>query len=118
MAHKLHNYLRTYRKRAGLSQKEMAFLLGCRGGAKISRYERSARQPNLQTAFVYEAVFRTPARELFAGIFQEIERTAVKRAQVLARKLTTAKPDRLTTHKLQVLRAVASVPASGPNDHS
>ena len=38
--HKLENYLRTYRKRSGLTQREVAFLVGCRNGAQVSRYER------------------------------------------------------------------------------
>jgi len=37
MSHKLQNYLRTYRKRNSLSQDEMAFLLGCQSGTKVSR---------------------------------------------------------------------------------
>jgi len=69
MAYKLNNYLRTYRKRASLSQDEVAYLLGCRSGAKVSRYERFARQPTLQTALAYEAIFGVPVRELFAGIY-------------------------------------------------
>ena len=48
MTHNLENYLRTYRKRSNLSQDEVAFLLGCRGGTKVSRYERHARKPNLE----------------------------------------------------------------------
>ena len=68
MAHRLPNYLRTHRKRAGLSQDEVAFLLGCRSGAKVSRYERLARRLSLETAFAYEALFGVPARELFAGV--------------------------------------------------
>jgi transcriptional regulator with XRE-family HTH domain len=69
MSYKLENYLRTYRKRSGLSQDEMAFLLGCQNGTKVSRYERFARKPNLETLFAYEVVFGAPARELFAGVY-------------------------------------------------
>ena len=54
MSHKLQNYLRTYRKRSGLSQDEVAFLLGCQTGAKVSRYEPFARKPSLETLFAYE----------------------------------------------------------------
>jgi len=67
---KLHNYLRTYRKRAGLSQREMALLLGCRSTDKVSKYECFRRLPALQTAFAYEATFHVPVRELFAGVFE------------------------------------------------
>ena len=118
MSSKLNNYLRTHRKRAGLSQDEVAYLLGCQGGAKVSRYERFARQPPLQTALAYEAIFGVPVRELFAGLFHRVEGPIVRRAQSLARKLHTAKPDRLTTRKLQVLRAVASAPVPAPDDRS
>jgi transcriptional regulator with XRE-family HTH domain len=118
MSHKLTNYLRTHRKRAGLSQDEIAFLLGCQSGSKISRYERFARQPNLQTAFAYEVISGTPARELFAGVFQEVESTTIKRVHLLIRQLEAAKPDRMTTQKLEVLKAIASVSATAPRDPS
>ena len=45
MPHKLENYLRTYRRRAGLSQDEMAFLLGTKSGTKVSRYEHRLVPP-------------------------------------------------------------------------
>lgn len=118
MAYKLNNYLRTYRKRAGLSQDEMAYLLGCRSGAKVSRYERFVRQPTLQTALAYEAIFGVPVRELFAGIYQKVERPVSQRTQLLMRKLTAAKPDRITMRKLQILRAIASAPATQSDEHS
>jgi len=63
VSHKLENYLRTYRKQSGLSQDEVAYLLGCQNGTKVSRYERFARKPSLETLFAYEVVFGAPARE-------------------------------------------------------
>lgn len=109
---RLQNYLRTYRKRAGLSQDEVAYLLGCQSGAKVSRYERFARQPSLETALAYEMVFGAPVRNLFAGTFQKVEHKTVKRAYLLTQKLNTAKPDRMTARKLDALRAIGSTPAS------
>src|SRR5437016_13669224 len=112
MAHRLPNYLKTYRKRAGLSQDEVAFLLGCRSGARLSRYERLARRPSLETAFAYEAVFGVPARELFAGVYEKVEREVVKRARVLAGKLNATPPDRMICRKLDRLKAMATAPES------
>ena len=106
MAHRLPNYLKTYRKRAGLSQDEVAFLLGCRSGAKVSRYERLARRPSLETAFAYEAVFGVPARELFAGVFEKVEEQIKKRARVLAGKLNATQLDRTVRRKLDRLKAM------------
>ena len=108
MSRKLHNYLRGYRKKAGFTQGEMAFLLGCKTGAKVSRYENFTRNPSLEKAFAYEAVFGTPLRELFAGIFQKVEEKTKRRAQVFARKLGEAKQDRMTARKLQMVKALAS----------
>jgi len=112
MAHRLPNYLRTHRKRAGLSQDEVAYLLGCRSGAKVSRYERLARRPSLETAFAYEAVFGVPARELFAGIFEKVEREVVKRARVLAGKLGAKETDRTMRRKLERLQAMTTAAES------
>src|SRR5947207_632290 len=97
---KLNNYLRTYRKRAGFSQRDLAFLLGCKNATKVTRYERFVRQPTLRTALACEAIFGAPVRELFAGIYSDVEREATKRAAVLGRRLQKGKPDRLTARKL------------------
>lgn len=105
---RLENYLRTYRKRAGLSQDEVAFLLGCRSGAKVSRYERLARQPNIRTLFACEIIFRVPARELFAGLYQKVEKVTFDRAQKLSKSLGPAQADRIMARKLTTLSALAA----------
>ena len=108
MSYKLENYLRTYRKRSALSQDEVAFLLGCRSGTKVSRYERHSRKPNLETLFGYEMVFGTPAREFFAGVYQKVEKKITNRAQLLTRNLSRATPTPRATRKLQILEAITS----------
>ncbi len=118
MAHKLDNYLRTYRKRAGLTQSEVAFLLGCTDGAKVSRYERFAREPNLRTILGYERIFGAPARELFAGTYQKVEKATHRRAQLLAQKLSAATPAHTTTRKLDLLRHLSSGSETKPVRHS
>ena len=108
MSHKLKNYLRTHRKRVGLSQDEVAFLLGGQSGSRVSRYERYARHPSLKTTLAYEVVFGTPARELFAGISQKVELRTFRRARLLARKLSEAKQDRMTGRKIEILESITS----------
>jgi transcriptional regulator with XRE-family HTH domain len=92
------NYLRTYRKRLSLSQEEVAFLLGVKGmdkGIKVSRDENCAREPSLETALAYEAIYGRPVRELFAGLFEKIEGEVAERARVLRhRQGKKAKPNR------------------------
>ncbi len=82
-----HNYLRTHRKRTGLTQDELALLLGCKSGTKVSRYERLTREPNLETAFACQAIFGVPAHELFPGLYQNVEQIIKKRAELLKEKL-------------------------------
>ena len=117
MSKKLQNYLRTYRKRAGFSQDEVAVLLGCQSGTKISRYERLNRKPSLETAFAYEAVFGAPSRELFAGAFEKVEEKIKRRAQLLSRKLAEGK-DRMTLQKLKTLESIISGAGIGPSKDS
>jgi len=107
MASHLHNYLRTYRKRAGLSQVEMALLLGSQSGAKVSRYEHTARRPSLETAFAYEVVLHASLRDLFAGMYRDVEKQTRKRARTLLRKLESADPaDFQVIRKLALLRSL------------
>jgi transcriptional regulator with XRE-family HTH domain len=115
MSYKLQNYLRTYRKRSSLSQDEVAFLLGCQSGTKVSRYERSARKPSLETILAYAVVFGAPGRELFAGTFEKVEKKIAGRAQLLTRKLSRATPTPMATRKLQILEAITSGPEIGPD---
>lgn len=107
MSRNLDNYLRTYRKKAGLSQDEVAFLLGSQSGAKVSRYERHTREPNLRTLFALEVIFRAPSRKLFAGIYERVERITVKRASALVERFAAIEsPDRMLAHKLAALKAI------------
>ncbi len=89
--------------------------MGCQDGTKVSRYERFSRKPNLETLFAYEVVFGAPARELFAGAYQKVERRTLSRAQLLTRKLNRATPDRMATRKLQILKAITSGSGTGPD---
>ncbi len=106
---KLPNYLRTYRRRAALSQDEVAFLLGVQSGAKVCRYERFSRTPSLETALAFQVVFCASTRNLFGGLYQKIERDVGKRAAMLARRLTHSKQDGPMARKLDALRAITEV---------
>src|SRR4051794_36052820 len=90
--HKLKNYLRTYRKRTGLSQAEVAFLLGASDSANFCRYEAFLRDPSLQTALACEAIFRVPIRDLFGGMYEEAEQEVLERARRLSEKLGSSDP--------------------------
>ena len=108
MSRTLHNYVRSYRRRSGLTQSELAFLLGCKNESKVSRYERFERLPTLENAFAYEAVFGAPSRELFAGMYEQTLKTIQERAKMLAQKLAQSKSDKTTARKLELLTCLST----------
>src|SRR5207253_2299098 len=104
----LPNYLRSNRKRLALSQEDVAFLLGTQGGAKVCRYERFAREPSLETALAFEAIFQRPASELFGGLYQKVQQKVAARAKTLTDRTDRGKPNRQTAHRRQMLAGIAS----------
>jgi transcriptional regulator with XRE-family HTH domain len=116
MAPRILSYLRTHRKRGGLTQDEMAFLLGCQSGTKISRFERLARRPNLRTALACQVVFGVPAHKLFPGLFAEVEKTVIERARLLSGQLEvqSARGRTGARHKLAILKAITREKSEGP----
>jgi transcriptional regulator with XRE-family HTH domain len=85
--HRLENYLETYRKDSGLTQQEVAFLLGCENGAQVSRYENRRRLPPIETALACEEIFGIPVAELFAGMRQTVKKDISKRRVELISRL-------------------------------
>jgi len=104
---RLPNYLRASRKQAGLSQDDLAFLLGCDSGTKVSRYEMFRRQPSLPTLFALEAIFGKPARELFAGMYQDAEQQTAERARRLIGRLNKHRDGAQLRRKLALLQTIA-----------
>jgi len=116
-AHRLPNYLKTYRKQSGLSQRELAFLLGLKRREQLSRHEKNRCVPTLRVALACEAVFKTPVADLFAGASDSITREIGTRVETLTaslqKKSVQGKDARLTARKLAWLaeqqgRAVSS----------
>lgn len=104
-AAKLDNYLRVYRKRAGLSQEELSFLLGWNGAAHVSRYEKRRRKPGIGVAFECQRALGIPVSELFAGLCDKAERRVNSRLLELHSRLqaeaASSKPSRALQRKLE-----------------
>lgn len=94
-----------HRKRSGLSQDDLASLLGGRSGAKISGYERFRRCPTLETAFAFEAVFGVPANQLFPGVSERIHHDVARRRDALISRLEGQAGN---NRKVQYLRAIGA----------
>ena len=103
-SHQLENYLKTYRRKSGLTQREVAFLLGWKNGAQLSRYEKRHTLPPLRTALAYQAIFKIPVAQLFAGVRNSLDQDISTRVDTLVASLQEkneqGRPRRQTTRKL------------------
>lgn len=89
---RLATYLRTHRRSSGLSQHEVARLLGYKSAGEISRHERATTLPSLRVAVAYQIIFRVPIAELFPELHKETERTIDRRLMTLENELQDSTP--------------------------
>src|SRR5260370_40714368 len=65
---KLPSYLRTFRKKSGLTLREAAYLLGVTH-ADLSRYETHVREVPLRIALSCCLLYGLTVRQVFAGVY-------------------------------------------------
>lgn len=106
MPERLKTYLRTLRKRSGLSQAEVAFLLDESSRKRVSSYERAFTEPSLQAAIACEIVFDEATAEVFAGVYEEVELAVIMRAHRLMTQIEAREPSPSTAQKLESLRRI------------
>jgi transcriptional regulator with XRE-family HTH domain len=87
MSSRLHNYVRTYRRRSSLDQKDLAFLLGCKDRAKVCRYEQGHRLPSLRTALELAVILDVSIATLFGGMQYEAQKRIAHRIAALRSEL-------------------------------
>ena len=100
----LSNYLRRHRKPTGLSQEELAILLGFESGGQVARQEMGHRKPSLQTALAYEAIYGKSVRELFLGDAQQVETIIRNNVRKLQGEIARRKPGKRREAKLAFLK--------------
>lgn len=81
------SYLRTYRRRSGLSQRELADVLGLITEKRVSEHERSITVPLFLTAISYEIVFNVPISKLLPGIYETVRGNVESRLTELETQL-------------------------------
>jgi DNA-binding XRE family transcriptional regulator len=113
----LSNHLRKYRKRSALSQRDVAYLLGDQGSAKVCRHERFFHEPGLQAALAYEAIFNCPVSELFPGLYEKTQKQVRARAKQLEQKEFRGNARGFVTRKRQALAAIGTVESKNNLKH-
>lgn len=104
MAEPMSHYVRRYRLRAALTQKEMAGLLGCKSPATVCQYEARKREPDLRSALAYQVAFGVPVEVLFPGILRAVEQDVLNRAHRLSKQLAKNAP--ALSHKRAAVRSI------------
>lgn len=89
---KLPNYLKSSRRRAALTQGDVAELLSLRNDATVSRYERRGRLPSLEIALAYEVLHGIPVAELFPGALHDARLRLRARARQLRKRNVLGAP--------------------------
>lgn len=69
----IENRLWQTRKRRGLEQKQIAYLLNHHTADQVSRYELGTRMPTLETALLLEMILGTPLRILYKDIYEQLQ---------------------------------------------
>lgn len=115
MSRRLNSYLRSFRKHSGLSQADVAFLLGLNSTRSIYRHEWARRDPALRLALAYGIVFDARLPELFAGVHDEVELAIIQRAYALHQRLELCEPTQSVQKRLAVLRRIMDRDGPAPN---
>ena len=102
----LPNYLLRARLQSGLSQSEVASLVGGTSSSRVSRHETGALTPDVRSVLGYCYLFGESSRELFAGEFHEVEFFVSSRATELLGALLEARSTGLAAQKVAFLEAL------------
>jgi transcriptional regulator with XRE-family HTH domain len=107
MRKRSYSFVRAHRRRWGLSQAELAILLGIVSSTTVSRIERSVRTPTSTVMIACCILFGLPALELFGSLHEEIEEvvgTAAKNLNDALKGMTDKPSIRKREFLEQVLR--------------
>jgi transcriptional regulator with XRE-family HTH domain len=84
------NLIRILRRRLGLTQKELARLLGYGSDSQISRLESGSRIPTLFEALILELVFEMGSALIFDTLREEARHHLLERIEQLKAELAAA----------------------------
>lgn len=103
MSRVLPRYIRTWRRRWSLTQKELSYLIGLTSGDSVAKYERLKRTPSLPVAFAFAVIFDGPLEELFPREYKKVEQKIIKRMRRLYSELEQQPVTKVNAHKMRLL---------------
>jgi DNA-binding XRE family transcriptional regulator len=112
---RIKTYVRPLRRRWALTQRELAFLVGAKSGAVVSRIEGLKRSPSLPVTVACALVFCTALPDLFPHLHAEIRADVLSRVSELYDDLQ-GNPSKETRIKLDFLETVLTRLADRNNE--
>lgn len=110
------NYAKTQRKKAGLSQNELAYLFGDKTTSYILKTERGSQLPCLSRLLSYQILFDLPADQLFFELSKSVSHDLFKRIATLSNNLERRPQTATVRHKIQFLESAAARIATNNKD--
>lgn len=71
-------YLRTHRRVWGLTQRELASLMGFKNATHVSRIENSKRAPTVESALACQVIFGIPPSAMFPHVYALVEEKVMR----------------------------------------
>ena len=71
-------YLRRHRRAWGLTQQEVASLVGLQSAAHVSRIEHGKRPPSLEAALACQVIFGIPPDAMFPQVYYFVEERTMR----------------------------------------
>jgi transcriptional regulator with XRE-family HTH domain len=117
----LTSYLRTFRRRTGLSQNEIAFLLcgecdtettksACPATATtVGRHERGQQRPSLEILIAYEIILGTQLNTIYPEWYAALHQRIRNRAAMLLRDLLEVPPSPRQKQKVEAMRRIMAL---------
>ena len=81
------NRIYAHRRKASLTQRELAFLIGYDDEGSVARHERFSSLPPFLIALAYEVIFKIPTSELFFGLRDTVESVVEERISDLKKSI-------------------------------
>ena len=100
--------LRSKRKNSGLTQDDVAALIGALSASQVSRHESGEREPELRTALAYRIIFDAPIKHLLPKLYRDIAAEVDMRAGALMERLKESGEGLHAGHRIEQLRQMVS----------
>ena len=95
---------RSLRRQSGLTQEDVAFLVGLKAASQVSRHESGEREPELRLALGYKLIFDATAHELLPNIFLDVAKDIAGRVHILLDRENATPNDQRSACKAEHLR--------------